>query len=487
MNGMILQTPTESKDIKFSSKKGVDTKSEESENLFEDLIASLVDEEGKSQNSSFLLGKLLNLSSDFANKGKTISEFSKGDLLPEEEEGAFASLEELFKIALSLKNGESVSTDSPTLKVALEDKSVITQFKEATTIKELLKIADKNGIKVKNFEFFMPQSALNPNDKKIVQKITSEDIFKIVDQKQTIKETPRTQSALIKVISQELQQDKTFKGEEQTTLTSLLSKDSQLKKATKTDKVVATLAGEATKKVVTDKTISSKEEIPKSVEKKTSHEKTSLELETEQETFQRIKPQKTQTNTLATLLKSETDPKELKTQQVQVSTKDEILTKPENEAKEMSVEKSTPQGDIKSDMIHKSKEPHDVKKTFNTFAMEFKEKVEAYKPPMMKVNMQLSPKNLGDVDVTLITRGNNLQVTINSNSQNTLVLFVQNQAEFKNSLVNMGFSDLQMNFGDKRGEEKNQHQQQKDDSSSDYHDSLENEEEGLSMVLPHYV
>ena len=52
----------------------------------------------------------------------------------------------------------------------------------------------------------------------------------------------------------------------------------------------------------------------------------------------------------------------------------------------------------------------------------------------------------------------------------------------------MGFSDLQMNFSDKRGEERNQQQQQQNEQSSDYHDSLENEEtESISMILPNYV
>ena len=472
MNGMILQTPTENKDIKFISKKGADTKSSEDENIFENLVANLISQEEDGENSNFLLGKLLNLSSDFKNKGKILSEFSKGDLLSVDEEAALVSLEDLFKVALALKNGENFKTESPTLKVALEDKNVIAQFKEASNIKELLKIADKNGIKVKNFEFFMPQSALNPNDKKMVQKITSEEIFKMVDPKQTDKKMPLTQSVLTKIISQELQKEKTVKVERQTTLTSLLSKDIQI------EKVITEVARETKKKVSTDKTTPAK-----NGEKTVTQEEPNIEPEV----FKNIKHEKAHTHTLASLLKNETPLKELKANQPQVITKEEPLNKSEGEAKEVTTEKNIQTSDIKSEVLHKTKEPHDVKKTFNTFAIEFKEKVEAYKPPMMKVNMQLSPKNLGDVDVTLITRGNNLQVNINSNSQNTLALFVQNQAEFKNSLVNMGFSDLQMNFGDKRGEERNQPQQQKEDQNSDYHDSLENEEEGINMILPNYV
>jgi len=476
MNGMILQTPTESKDIKLSGKKGLDTKSEKEENLFENLIGQLLEEEGETKNSNFLLGKLLNLSSDFENKGKVISEFSKGDLLSEEENETI-SLEELFKVALAIKNGESFSTESPELKTVLENKDVVAQLKEATNIKELLKIADKNGLKVKNFEFLSPETALDPKDKKMVQKITSEEIFKMIEPKLTLKETPLTQSVLTKIINQEMQKEKTGKNEQQTTLASLLSKETKPKEEIKVDKVTITAAGEIKKIVVNEKTASTKIEVVKNVEK---------EIKNEVETFKRIKPEKSPQNTLATLLKNELGAKELKPLQTQ-TLKEEPLLKTESEVKETSHEKTTAVTEIKSEGVQKAKEPSDIKKTFSTFAMEFKEKVEAYKPPMMKINMQLSPGNLGDVDVTLITRGNNLQVNINSNTS-SMAIFMQNQAEFKTSLVNMGFSDLQMNFGDKREEERNQHQQQKENQTSDYHDSLENEEtESIEMILPNYV
>ena len=476
MNGMILQTPTENKDIKLSIKKGEDTKSQEDGNLFENLIATLISEEKDNKNASFLLGKLLNLSHDFKDKGKIFSDFSKGDLSVADEEAALVSLEDLFKVALALKNGENFKTESPALNEALKDKNVISQFKEATNIKELLKIADKNGIKVKNFEFFMPKVALTPKDKKMVQKITSEDIFKMVEPKQTLKEPAPMQNILTKIIKQEFQKDKTVEVEKKTSLTSLLSQNSQHKKESKTEKIIMT---------------KTEERKPESKLKTTNTEKESisdLEQEQIQEHFKTQKHKKAQTNTLATLLKNDTAPKEsMKAEPSQISKTEEPLNKTESETKETSIEKHTNTGEIKSEVVHKTKQTHDVKKTFNTFAMEFKEKVEAYKPPMMKVNMQLSPKNLGDVDVTLITRGNHLQVNINSNSQNTIALFVQNQNDFKNSLVNMGFSDLQMNFSDKRGEEKNQQEQKKEEQSSDYHDSLENEEEGINMILPNYV
>jgi deoxyribodipyrimidine photolyase len=130
-------------------------------------------------------------------------------------------------------------------------------------------------------------------------------------------------------------------------------------------------------------------------------------------------------------------------------------------------------------------EHNDIKKTFNTFAQEFKEKVESYKPPLMKIKMQLSPEKLGDVDITLINRGNNLHVNINS-SPSTIALFAQNQTEFKNSLVNMGFTGLQMNFGENRDNQRGQ--QHKNENKQSRPDTEEaNEIDGFEMTVPQYI
>ena len=133
----------------------------------------------------------------------------------------------------------------------------------------------------------------------------------------------------------------------------------------------------------------------------------------------------------------------------------------------------------------KSHETPELKKTFHTFAQEFKEKVESYKPPLMKIKMQLNPGNLGDVDVTLINRGNNLHVNINS-TPNTLALFIQNQAEFKNSLVNMGFTGLQMNFGENKDGQRGQNHKENNKNNHE-HDDNNQEKDGFEMIVPRYV
>lgn len=130
-----------------------------------------------------------------------------------------------------------------------------------------------------------------------------------------------------------------------------------------------------------------------------------------------------------------------------------------------------------------------VKESLNQFASDLKEKIEAYKPPIMKVELALSPKNLGEVDVTLLTRGNNLHVNISSNST-AMNLFTQNQAEVKNALINMGFTNLEMNFSDQRNSEQQPQQNQKQSYGNfEEFTSESNEEETalLEIIIPQYV
>lgn len=129
-----------------------------------------------------------------------------------------------------------------------------------------------------------------------------------------------------------------------------------------------------------------------------------------------------------------------------------------------------------------------VKETLQYFSNDLKEAIEQYKAPITKINITLNPSNLGEVEVTLVQRGNNLHINFNSNT-NTMNLFIQNQAEFKNSLVNMGFTGLEMNFSDQGKREQNQ-DQGKNRSGYGFKDTLdgqnESEKVNLELVLAKY-
>ena len=128
-----------------------------------------------------------------------------------------------------------------------------------------------------------------------------------------------------------------------------------------------------------------------------------------------------------------------------------------------------------------------------SFAAEMAQKINDYKPPITRIAMVLNPAELGEVSVTMISRANNLHINITSNAQ-TMQLFVANQAEFKNSLVNMGYSDVQMNFSDAKQGGGNGSQNRAKSAKRTYeNDDIqineinENGEKMLEVILPKYI
>jgi hypothetical protein len=519
MNALSLAPKAESKDIKLSDKKITDSKSDESKDFFENIISSIILDEEDSGNKSFLLSKILNLSSEFEKKEKILSNFSDGSLFTDNQIGQ-VSIQDLLKIATMIKKGEDPATfptDSKTLKLSLLKSDVKEQFKSAKNIKDILDIAKKNNIEVKNFQFFNEAAALDPKDKKMVQKIKSEDIFKLIDRQvgtktnrvasslnslnEVLKPTETKSSILQSVLSsKEINKPIQKKGDKidiEIKKAKIITKDNKEPNKIETKRVIAKtqevnitntitsinskeLKQTNTKSISTEKIVlDENKELKKSENMETKSPK-SIDIKSNENSKQKV----LQSN-FKTLIQDQKidDPKDMKT----VSQKTEPLTEKTESTTEVkeSSDKHVLTNETKTHNIEKTKNSPDVKRTFNTFAQEFKEKVESYKPPLMKIKMELKPVGLGDVDVTLLSRGNNLQVNINSNSS-TIAIFAQNQVEFKNSLVNMGFSDLQMNFGEGQKKEQDAQNQKNGKNVFEQIDDIE-EQDGFEMIVPRYV
>jgi len=101
-----------------------------------------------------------------------------------------------------------------------------------------------------------------------------------------------------------------------------------------------------------------------------------------------------------------------------------------------------------------------AKESIKKFATYLKESIQNYKPPVSKVSIELHPKELGKVELTLIHRGENLQIHINSNNTSTIHFFNTNQNELKNVLINMGYSEVNMSFNsNQQNQQKQQYRQ----------------------------
>lgn len=169
------------------------------------------------------------------------------------------------------------------------------------------------------------------------------------------------------------------------------------------------------------------------------------------------------------------------------SAEEQVLTETQSDNGENS-ELNAMVKDIISNAKAQTRNFQAVRETFDNFSSNLKEQVAAYKSPFMRFNITLNPLNLGEVEITMVNRGNNLHINFSSNTQ-TMNLFLQNQAEFKNSLVNMGFTELEMNFSDQNQQKKEQGQKSYKGSkfNAGGTEQVEAAAPRLELVVPRYV
>ncbi len=163
----------------------------------------------------------------------------------------------------------------------------------------------------------------------------------------------------------------------------------------------------------------------------------------------------------------------------------EMTSKPEGEK---SSDKSQLVGNAKIDQL--SQKLTEAKQLVQHAAQNMKELVENYKPPFTRVKMQLNPQKFGEMDVTLVQRGNNVHININANTT-ALTVMMQNSHELKAQLSAQGLGDASMNFSSHQ-QQHNEHQKREDAhlSYEEYQDFDEEFTEiatALEVVVPRYI
>ncbi|MDD5053315.1 MAG: flagellar hook-length control protein FliK [Sulfuricurvum sp.] len=140
----------------------------------------------------------------------------------------------------------------------------------------------------------------------------------------------------------------------------------------------------------------------------------------------------------------------------------------------------------------------EAQQSMRYFATDLKEVVDNYKPPFTRVTMKLNPEKLGEVEVTLVQRGNNVHVNIQSNNTNSVNFLAQNAMELKTQLTTQGITNTTMNFmssgGDgQTGQQTFQQQQQQQQNRFHAYESLNDLElnneqlSALEIIIPHYA
>jgi flagellar hook-length control protein FliK len=129
----------------------------------------------------------------------------------------------------------------------------------------------------------------------------------------------------------------------------------------------------------------------------------------------------------------------------------------------------------------------EARQLVSQLSADVKEAMETYKPPFTKLSMKLTPERLGEIDVMMVQRGNNVHINLTSNG-GALGILQQNSADLKEALSSAGLSDATMNFSS-NGENRNQEQQQKHSTSEQYAEmaKLMEDLDELEIIVPKYV
>jgi hypothetical protein len=102
-----------------------------------------------------------------------------------------------------------------------------------------------------------------------------------------------------------------------------------------------------------------------------------------------------------------------------------------------------------------------IKKSLSHLSSSLNKAIKEYKPPLSKISIEMNPKELGKLEVTLVHRGDNLEVKITSHTSNTLQFIQANQNELKQNLINMGYTNINMSFNSNSQQQNRQQHHQK--------------------------
>ncbi|GAA8596665.1 flagellar hook-length control protein FliK [Helicobacter pylori] len=137
------------------------------------------------------------------------------------------------------------------------------------------------------------------------------------------------------------------------------------------------------------------------------------------------------------------------------------------------------------------------KETIKHFTQQLKQEIQEYKPPMSRISMDLFPKELGKVEVTIQKVGKNLKVSVISHN-NSLQTFLDNQQDLKNSLNALGFEGVDLSFSQDSSKEQEKEPSRepfkeqestplKENALKSYQENTDNENKETSMQITLYA
>ena len=324
--------------------------------------------------------------------------------------------------------------------ITLSDKE-IKEFKEIKSFKELISFANKKNLNIqkiviqysknptKSTQIKTPKPKIIPLNTKTQIKTPQSPTTKNQNQKQPIKSQPKSNSHILSNLLQKSNQPKATKIN-----SPKINTQNQIKTDSKNTPKNTT---KTTPKLNSDNLKTSSEAILN------QNNKQSLQHQINKNHITKENTQHTQNST------KESQPDIIQNQTQHINIINELKTN-----------------------IKKAKE------TIKHFATSLQKSIEDYKPPISKISIEMNPKEIGKVEVTLIHRGDNLQIQINSN--NTAInLLNTHQQELKQNLINMGYNEVNMSFNSN-----SQNQQQKHNNQNQQKKYTQEDEE-LIIEIPY--
>ena len=330
-------------------------------------------------------------------------------------------------------------------------KAKINEFKQIKTLKELINFSNKNGLNIQKIIY----SKEIENKTNFSQKPIKEPPAKIVINNE-IKNKPQLKTNKKFQLKTDNKNNKTQKKE---ILTNIINTNVQEKKY-----ITKPLNKEVKAKADTRKVLQTKSHktIINKLLKQSNHQQKINETPKNNEK-EIIKSYISQllNNTPSTNIEKNID--------IQQNFSQEVKTKEiKNESSNHQIELNTTPQIIKELKQNITK----AKQSLKHFANNLKEAIQEYKPPIHKLSIELNPKELGKVEVTLLHRGDNLQIQINS-QPSTINFFNTHQNELKNILANLGYSEVNMSFNsNQQHQQKQQYKQNQQKFSSKEEDSF---------------
>ncbi|MDR2152787.1 MAG: flagellar hook-length control protein FliK, partial [Helicobacteraceae bacterium] len=113
------------------------------------------------------------------------------------------------------------------------------------------------------------------------------------------------------------------------------------------------------------------------------------------------------------------------------------------------------------------------------FVSRLNDAIANYKPPITRVSIEMHPKELGLVEVTLIKRGEGLIVSSQSSPQ-TIALLIAHSGEFRQSLSQIGYDQVELRYDENQSDRQNEDDRRKEER--DRRDEESEQDSGIEIA-----